>query len=54
MLLESARAGAAGPHIHWPTVERLAPWGAIRVEDDVACTNGEPENLTRDAFAALA
>ena len=26
LLLESARAGAAGPHIRWPTVERLAPW----------------------------
>ena len=54
LLLEAARAGAAGRHIHWHTVERLAPCGGIRVEDDVACTNGEPENLTRDAFAALA
>jgi Xaa-Pro dipeptidase len=53
MLLEQARAAPAGRHIRWPAIERLAPFGGIRVEDDVACTTGEPENLTRDAFAAL-
>jgi Xaa-Pro dipeptidase len=53
LLLEGARASPAGRHIRWPAVERLAPFGGIRVEDDVACTTGEPENLTRDAFAAL-
>ena len=28
--------------------------GGIRIEDDVACTADAPENLTRDAFTALA
>ena len=26
----------------------------VRIEDDVACTTGTPENFTRDAFAKLA
>jgi Xaa-Pro dipeptidase len=54
MLLEASRAGAAGRHIRWNTVARLKPYGGIRIEDDVACTTGDPENLTRDAFAELA
>jgi Xaa-Pro dipeptidase len=51
LLLDAARAGKRGRRIHWDAVERLRPWGGIRIEDDVACTSGAPENLTRDAFA---
>jgi Xaa-Pro dipeptidase len=51
LLLDAARAGPAARHIRWEAVERLKPCGGIRVEDDVACTATEPENLTRDAFA---
>jgi len=54
LLLEQARADGRGRHIRWDAVERLKPFGGIRIEDDVACTAGAPENLTRDAFAALA
>jgi len=54
LLLDEARADGRGRHIDWPAVERLRPFGGIRIEDDVACTAGEPENLTREAFAALA
>jgi Xaa-Pro dipeptidase len=53
LLLEQARGTAAGKHIAWDVVERLRSFGGIRIEDDVVCTSGEPENLTRDAFAAL-
>lgn len=53
LLLDAARASPAARHVRWDTVERLAPCGGIRIEDDVACTGGAPENLTRDAFAAL-
>ena len=35
-------------------IERLAPFGGIRVEDDVAVTPDGHKNLTRDAFSALA
>ena len=33
-------------------VEHLTKFGGIRIEDEVRATDGEPENLTRDAFAA--
>lgn len=39
--------------VNWPKVEQLMPYGGVRIEDDVHCTAGEPENLSRDAFAAL-
>jgi len=51
LLLDEARAGANGRRIRWDAVERLRPYGGIRIEDDVVCTAGAPENLTRDAFA---
>ncbi|WP_017463471.1 Xaa-Pro dipeptidase [Dyella ginsengisoli] len=53
MLLEEVRQGPAGKDIDWAKVEALRPYGGIRIEDDVVCTDGAPENLTRDAFAAL-
>ena len=54
MLLDEARDSAHGKHINWRRVEEFRPYGGIRVEDNVACTAGESENLTRNAFAALA
>jgi Xaa-Pro dipeptidase len=53
LLLERARAGEHARHVDWTAVERLKPCGGIRIEDNVACTTSTPENLTRDAFAAL-
>jgi Xaa-Pro dipeptidase len=53
LLLDEARNGKAGAHIRWDAVARLKPFGGIRIEDDVHCTSGGPENLTRDAFATL-
>ena len=52
-LLKAARGDARGSHIDWSMVERLRPYGGIRIEDDVATTDGVPENMTRDAFAGL-
>lgn len=51
-LLEKARTSPLGKQIDWQQVERFKPYGGIRVEDNVAATTGEPENLTRPAFAA--
>jgi Xaa-Pro dipeptidase len=53
LLLERARSGELGRRIRWDVVERLKPCGGIRIEDDIACTEGAPENLTRDAFARI-
>ena len=55
LLLDAAQKNGLGRYVHWETVRRLKPCGGIRIEDDVACTAGAvPENLTRDAFAAVA
>ncbi|HET6431186.1 Xaa-Pro dipeptidase [Dyella sp.] len=53
MLLDEVRQTPASRDIDWDRVEALKPYGGIRIEDDVACTEGDPENLTRDAFAQL-
>jgi Xaa-Pro dipeptidase len=55
MLLRELRASKHAGNVDWDAVERLSRYGGIRIEDDVACrAAGEaPENLTRDAFAAL-
>jgi len=52
-LLDRARSAPFAKDINWSQVDRFKPYGGIRVEDDVVCTSGEPENLTRAAFAAL-
>lgn len=52
-LLKQLRASKNAAAVDWAKVERLLPYGGIRIEDDVACrATGAPENLTRDAFAA--
>lgn len=50
-LLAKLRASDDAHRVDWARVDALAPYGGIRIEDDVVCTEGEPENLTRDAFA---
>lgn len=39
--------------VDWDKVDRLLPYGGVRIEDEVHCTDGDSENLSRDAFAAL-
>lgn len=51
-LLQQARGSSLDELINWNAVERFKPCGGIRIEDNVMCTDGGPENLTRDAFAA--
>lgn len=53
LLLAPLRAGPHAAAIDWAQVEHLAQFGGVRIEDDVVCTEGAPENLTRDAFAML-
>lgn len=52
MLLEELRQGPHADEVDWSRVDAFRPYGGIRIEDDVACTDGEPLNLTREAFAA--
>lgn len=53
-LLEPLRQGPHRGEVDWAKVEHLRPYGGIRIEDNVRVTDGAPENLTRDAFKALA
>lgn len=54
-LLRQLRASPASAAVNWPLVEHLSRFGGIRIEDDVVCrAEGPPENMTRDAFEALA
>jgi Xaa-Pro dipeptidase len=52
-LLNEARASTHAAAINWQRVDEFKPYGGIRIEDNVVCTTGEPENLTRPAFAKL-
>ncbi|MGM0704027.1 MAG: Xaa-Pro dipeptidase [Pseudomonadota bacterium] len=46
MLLSPLRESAAGSDIDWHRVERLAPHGGIRIEDNVRITRDGADNLT--------
>ena len=51
MLLAELRDQPVSNDIDWAKVDAFRQYGGIRIEDDVVCTDGAPENLTRDAFA---
>ncbi len=52
MLLDELKQNGLGDSVDWARVDAYKPYGGIRIEDEVACTDGAPLNLTRDAFAA--
>ena len=52
MLLEQLKDRGLGPSVDWGRVEVFRPFGGIRIEDDVVCTEDAPLNLTREAFAS--
>jgi Xaa-Pro dipeptidase len=52
MLLAQLKDKAQAKDVNWAKVDAFRRYGGIRIEDDVVCTDGAPENLTRDAFAA--
>jgi Xaa-Pro dipeptidase len=54
MLLENLRGTSAESHVNWESVDWLRPFGGIRIEDNVRVTSTGTENMTRDAFAAIA
>jgi Xaa-Pro dipeptidase len=49
-LLDPLRAAEAGRHVDWALVDALAPFGGIRIEDDLVVTDDPArpvDNLTR-------
>ena len=53
LLLEELRSSEHARSVDWDKVDAFHPYGGIRIEDDVVCTDGDPVNLTREAFAGL-
>ena len=51
MLLEELRQDGHGHAVNWNRVEQFKPYGGIRIEDDVVCTDDAPINLTRITWA---
>ncbi len=51
MLLDELKQKGFADAVDWQRVETFKPYGGIRIEDDVACTDGDPLNLTREGFA---
>ena len=51
-LLSKLKATPQAKSVDWSKVEALLPYGGVRIEDEVHCTDSAPENLTREAFAA--
>lgn len=51
MLLDALREGPHADAVDWSRVDMFRPFGGIRIEDDVVCTDGDPINLTREGFA---
>lgn len=51
MLLAELKDKPFASEINWAKVDAFRKYGGIRIEDDVVCTAGEPENLTRNAFS---
>lgn len=53
-LLNKLKATPAAASVDWSLLAHLSKFGGVRIEDDVVCrAEGAPENMTRDAFAAL-
>jgi len=50
MLLEELRGNGHADAVNWSRVDAFRPYGGIRIEDEVLCTEGEADNLTRPAF----
>ncbi|MBB1060215.1 Xaa-Pro dipeptidase [Marilutibacter spongiae] len=51
MLLDKVRRGEHADGVNWDRVDAFRPYGGIRIEDEVVCTEGDALNLTREGFA---
>ncbi|MHB8911514.1 MAG: M24 family metallopeptidase, partial [Lysobacter sp.] len=54
LLLDGLQQGPHASAVDWARVDAFRPYGGIRIEDDVVCTDAVPVNLTRDGFAEAA
>ncbi|MGB3394367.1 MAG: Xaa-Pro dipeptidase [Stenotrophomonas sp.] len=54
MLLDEVKKAGNAASVNWERVDFFRPCGGIRIEDEVLCTGGDADNLTRPVFAAQA
>ena len=54
LLLEEVKKNGHATSVDWARVDAFRPYGGIRIEDEVLCTGGDADNLTRPAFAETA
>lgn len=52
LLLEEVKKNGHADSVDWNRVDAFRPYGGIRIEDEVLCTEGAADNLTRPAFEA--
>ncbi|MBO7942187.1 M24 family metallopeptidase, partial [Streptomyces sp. S9] len=52
LLLDGLQRGEHRDSVDWARIDGFRPFGGIRIEDDVVCTDDAPINLTREGFAA--
>ena len=50
LLLEEVKKNGHTASVDWARVDAFRPYGGIRIEDEVLCTGGDADNLTRPAF----
>ena len=53
MLLQQLQASKHSNEFNWPLINELIPYGGIRIEDNILMRGGQPQNLTRQAFAEV-
>ena len=51
LLLDEVKKNGHAASVDWARVDAFRPYGGIRIEDEVQCTDGNADNLTRPAFA---
>lgn len=54
LLLDELKQGPHADSVDWSRIDAFRPYGGIRIEDDIAVTEGDPLNLTRPAFEEAA
>ncbi len=54
MLLDELKAKGLSDSVDWSKVDAFRPYGGIRIEDDVVCTEDAPLNLTRETWSETA
>ena len=54
MLLEELKENGLTASVDWAKVDAFKPFGGIRIEDEVVCTDNAPINITREIWTELA